>query len=39
MSIFAEYSNFTLDVLHNGSVYELFSHSALYIALLSEKKL
>ena len=33
MSIFAESSNLTLDVLYNGSDYELFSQSALYIAL------
>ena len=33
MSIFAESSNLTLDVLYNGSGYEPFSQSALYIAL------
>ena len=39
MSIFAESSNLTLDVLYNGSSYELFSQIALYIALWSKKKL
>ena len=33
MSIFTESSNLTLDVLYNGRGYELFSQSALYIAL------
>ena len=39
MSVFAESSNVILDVLYNGSGYELFSQSALYTALWSEKKL
>ena len=39
MSIFAESSNFILDVLYNGSAYELFSQSALYTDLRSKKKL
>ena len=39
MSIFAESSNFILDVLYNGSTYELFSQSALYTDLRSKKKL
>ena len=33
MSIFAESSNLTIDVLYNGSGYELFSQSVLYIPL------
>ena len=37
--IFAVSSNFTLEVLYNGSGCELFSQSALYISLWSEKKL
>ena len=39
MPIFTVSSNFALDVLHNGNGYELFSQSALYTALWSEKKL
>ena len=39
MSKFVGSSNLTLDVLYSGSGYELFSQSALYIALWSEKKL
>ena len=39
MTIFAESFNLTLDVLYNGSTYELFSQIALYIALSSKKKL
>ena len=37
MSIFTESSNLTLDLLYNGSGYERFSQSVLYIALWSKK--